>query len=51
MGLHAHRVAYMAGARDDQLEHVVAHMRAAGDYSLGAAKRLLDEIASSREQK
>lgn len=44
MGLHANRVAWMAGARGAEIDKVTRLMRDEGDYSTAAAARLLEKV-------
>ena len=46
MGLHAERVAWVAGARGEERRLVAAVMRARGEYGADGAKRALAEVRS-----
>lgn len=46
MGLHAERVAWVAGARGEERRLVAAAMRARGEYGSNAAKEALAEVRS-----
>lgn len=48
MGLHAHRIAWAAGARGDERQAVVTAMRERGAYGLDAAGEALREIRGGR---